>query len=322
MSLCMSLSRENIFRSIVKRGYQIRTVSIEHLPTLQTEIEGRNQQGEFDKDFYMERLVWFDFRPPKHLAYPRSIIVVAVPRPQTQAAFILGGRRKALYLPPTYTAYDEITQAVESLVSSTLQKSGYQTASTAVPLKLLAARSGLAQYGKNNICYVHGMGSYLQLVAVYSDMPCHQDDWQEPSLMPECSTCERCGKACPTKAISSDRFLLHAERCIVFHNERPGEVPFPKWMKPSWHNCIVGCFYCQRVCPVNKEYLQFTGEQEEFSELETTLILGGKGAEGLPAETMAKLKRLSLDEYLGVLPRNLSVFFANTTSEPDAQSGR
>ncbi len=316
----MSSLREETFQSMIERGYQIRTVSIEHLSMLQTEIEGRNEQGEFDKDFYMERLVWFDFQLPEHLQHPRSIIVVALPRPQTQATFTFNGRQRALYIPPTYTAYDEITRTVEGLVSSALQKSGYQTASTALPLKLLAARSGLAQYGRNNICYVPGMGSYFQLVAVYSDMPCHEDDWQEPSVMPECNACERCGKACPTKAISSDRFLLHAERCIVFHNERPGEVPFPKWMKSSWHNCVVGCFYCQRVCPVNKEFLQFTGEQEEFSELETALILRGTGEEKLPAATMTKLKHLSLDEYLGVLPRNLSVLFTGSNSYSDIRS--
>lgn len=46
---------------------------------------------------------------------------------------------------------------------------------------------------------------------------------------------------CPTGAIGKDRFLLHAERRLVFHNERPAGVPFPDWIDPAWHNALFGC---------------------------------------------------------------------------------
>jgi epoxyqueuosine reductase len=58
-----------------------------------------------------------------------------------------------------------------------------------LPLKLLAAHSGLAVYGRNNIAYVSGMGGFLGLTAVYSDLPCEQDSWQEPQLMKRGETC-------------------------------------------------------------------------------------------------------------------------------------
>jgi len=157
------------------------------------------------------------------------------------------------------------------------------------------------------------MGSFLQLVAVYSDMPCKEDTWQEPTMMTTCDSCQKCREACPTEAIPSDRFLLHAERCIVFHNEKPGEVPFPAWMNPAWHNCVVGCFRCQRACPLNREFLRWTGGHEEFSEQETALLLDGTQSEKIPTETLGKLQRLSLDGYLSVLPRNLGVFFRKST---------
>jgi epoxyqueuosine reductase len=115
--------------------------------------------------------------------------------------------------------------------------------------------------------------------------------------------------ACPTGAISSDRFLLHAERCIVFHNEQPGDVPFPSWMKPSWHNCIVGCMLCQRACPVDGKLLSWIGEKEEFSEEEITLLLKGVPQDKMPATILRKLERLSLIDDLERFPRNLSVFF-------------
>ncbi|MFW9958230.1 MAG: 4Fe-4S double cluster binding domain-containing protein [Candidatus Odinarchaeota archaeon] len=304
--------QDQLWQSLSERGYQIRVVSAEHVPILQTEIKKRLQQDEFDREFYKTRLSWFDFQPPKKLQHTRSVIVAALPRPQTQAIFTWNGRRRILSLPPTYTDYDKITQQVSDDISMIVAQLGHKISKTKLPLKLLAARSGLTQYGRNNICYVPKMGSYLQLVAVYSDMPCQEDSWQEPTMMTACKSCELCRKACPTMAIPTDRFLLRAERCIVFHNEKPGNIPFPAWMKTSWHNCVVGCLRCQRVCPLNKEFVRLVGGKEEFSEEETALFLKGISAKELPTETLNKLKRLSLDEYYGALHRNLGVFFKKT----------
>jgi epoxyqueuosine reductase len=127
--------------------------------------------------------------------------------------------------------------------------------------------------------------------------------------MKSCEECELCRRACPPGAISSDRFLLHAERCIVYHSEKKGDVPFPEWMATSWHNCIVGYMHCQRVCPQNKEVIQWTEEEEEFSEEETALLLEGVPCNRLPVKTLEKLERLSLVDYFDSLPRNLGVFF-------------
>jgi epoxyqueuosine reductase len=302
-----------LLQPLNERGYRARVVSVEHLPSLQAEIKRRLQQGELDPEFYQLRLTWFKFQPPEDLPNAQSLIVVAVPRPSTQATFTWNKRRRSLLLPPTYTAYDEITQQVQDSVGALLKKKGYHVAKTELPLKLLAARSGLTQYGRNNIGYVSGMGSFLQLIAVYSDLPCSEDTWHEPEMLPACAKCQLCRQACPTGAIPSDRFLLRAERCIVFHNERPANVPFPAWMKPSWHNCLVGCLRCQRSCPVDKPFVHRIGEQEEFSEQETGLLLKGTPRERLAAETVSKLDHLSLTEYLEILPRNLGVFFPKLT---------
>jgi hypothetical protein len=67
--------------------------------------------------------------------------------------------------------------------------------------------------------------------------------------------------------------------------------------------------HCQRVCPQNKEVIQWTGEEEEFSEEETALLLEGVQHNKLPATTLKKLKRLGLVDYLDSLPRNLGIFF-------------
>ncbi len=305
----MNRFMEKLSLQLAEHHYATTVLSTQHLHELQEEIEESLKRGLLNEDFFQERLAWFKFKIPESLPEAQSLIVVAVPRPQTQAVFTWNGRSQALMLPPTYTAYDETTKKVQVFLAEILEREGYKGASTALPLKLISVRSGLAEYGRNNISYVSGMGSFLQLVAVYSDMPCEKDQWREAKLMKSCQECQLCRQACPTGAIPSDRFLLRAERCIVYHNERKGDIPFPEWMDPAWHNCVVGCLHCQRVCPQNRKFLQWIGEREEFTEKETELLLEGASRDELTTVTIKKLEHLSLTDYLDNLPRNLSVFF-------------
>jgi epoxyqueuosine reductase len=198
---------------------------------------------------------------------------------------------------------------MEKFLTEILAPKGYRVVLAKLPLKLLAVRSGLGTYGRNNICYVPGMGSFLQLVAFYSDFGCEKDSWQKPQMMQRCRDCYKCRSSCPTGAISSDRFLLRVERCIVFHNEKKGDIPFPAWMDRSWHNCLVGCMRCQRVCPENKQFLRWIEESVDFSEEETALLLKVAPIERLSVATKRKLERLDLLEDADTLPRNLEVFF-------------
>ena len=294
-------------------GLHLKIVSFTHLPQLQKEIQNLCTNSLLDKQFFQERLTHFDFETPKELSNPRSIIVAALPRPQTRATFNWKGQKCSLILPPTYTDYDETTKRIENLIGEILEEKGFKFAEAPLPLKLLAARSGLVQYGKNNISYIPGLGSFFQLAAVYTDLSCEKDSWQEPKMMITCERCDLCTNACPTNAITSDRFLLHAERCITYHNEKKGEVPFPNWIKESSHNCIVGCMVCQKACPENKKLLNWIGEEEEFSEEETALILNGVPQDSLPRTTRKKLQHLSLADYYDRLPRNLSVFLKKST---------
>jgi epoxyqueuosine reductase len=288
-------------------GCKIQVVSISHLVDLQREIETRRNQGQFDGEFAKRYLFRFKFAAPEELKNAKSLFVVAMPRPPTRAIFNWNGKRQAFVLPPTYAAYDEKRLHVERSVAEAVGEEGYRVATPILPLKLLAVCSGLADYGRNNIAYVEGMGSFMRLTAVYSDMPCEHDYWRETKIMKRCQNCGACQIACPTGAISKDRFLLHAERCLTYHNEEEGKIPFPNWIKPEWHNCIVGCIRCQAACPENKPYLGKFGETAEFDEQETQLLLRGKEREHIAEATMEKLQMLSLADYLNEMPRNLSV---------------
>jgi epoxyqueuosine reductase len=297
---------EELFSQLTQRGYKGCIVSIQHLGDLQEEIEGRYRQGLFDEEFYQEWLTRFAFSPPDSLPEARSMIIVAIPQPQTQVTFTWHGEPVRLIIPPTY--FEQGTEDhVRELLAQVLEPAGYRVAEAVLPKKLLAVRSGLAAYGKNNISYVPGMGSFFGWVAVYSDLPAQEDNWRESQMMESCRNCSACLRHCPVGAITSERFLLRAERCIPFHNEKPGDVPFPAWMDPSWHNCLIGCLHCQRVCPQNKEFLDWVEERAEFSQEETALLLQGVALDQLPPATAKKLEQSDVVELLDVLPRNLGV---------------
>ena len=295
------------FCRLIEEDCKVTTVSTIHLIELEQEIKKQQTEGKLDEQFSQEYLSRFQFAPPQELSNSQSLIVVAMPRPPTQATFHWNGKQQSFILPPTYTAYDEKRLYIEHLVAEAVGKEGYRIATPKLPLKLIAVHSGIAEYGRNNITYASGMGSFMRLTAVYSDMPCETDHWRELQMMKSCKNCKICQKVCPTGAISKNRFLLRAEKCITYHNEKKGNIPFPSWINPKWHNCIVGCITCQKACPENKPFLQLVGETADFSEEETGFLLRGVPKEELPESTVKKLQALSLTDYYEELPRNLSV---------------
>ncbi len=304
-----------LLQPLEERRYRGRVVSIERLHELQEEIETRHREGLLDEMFFRKYLADFVFNPPESLPEARSLIVVAVPDPQIRFTFTWNGKRIPLIVPPTYLHWRRTDQRAEDALVEILEPEGYRVAKAVLPKKLLAVRSGLAAYGKNNITYVPGMGSFHRLVVFYSDLPCQQDDWREPKMMERCQKCFACLRHCPTAAITSERFLLHAERCITFHNEQPSDVPFPTWLDASWHNCLVGCLHCQRVCPESKDFFDWVEEGAEFSSEETVLLVEGVPLDQLPAETIKKLEQSDLVGLLDVLPRNLKVLLERTERE-------
>lgn len=296
---------EKLFDRIEQRGWRGRMVPIHHLADLEEAIRGRHERGLLDDALYRRQLACFSFGPPAELREARSIIIVAVPTPQMRILFQWRGRRVPVVVPPTYVSYTPRTESVQAALAGWLGEDGYHLAAPRLPLKTLAVRSGLASYGRNNVCYVPGLGSFLQLVAGLSDLPCDGDPWREPQALARCESCVACQRRCPTGAIADDRFLLHAERCLTYHNEAAAD--FPDWVDPSWHHCLIGCLRCQTVCPENQAVLGWFEDRGEFSEPETALFLQRAPLAELPAVTASKLRSLEINEDYRLLCRNLSM---------------
>jgi epoxyqueuosine reductase len=292
-----------IQEGIKQSGFKAKIVSIQHLPELQETIEGLVRRGLIDKHLN-ETYLRFYFEPPPSLSNARTIVIIAIPQPITRARFEWQGVVYNADIPPTYIGKADDAR-VKDILTSVLEPAGYKLARARLPVKTLAVRNGLARYGRNNISYVPGMGSFHRLVAFYSDCPCEEDNWQEMRALKACENCFQCLENCPTHCITTDRFLVHAENCLTWFNERDND--FPEWIKPEWHNALIGCLRCQLVCPVNKPYLRKIVAGPPFYEEETELILNRTTIEKLAPETRQKLESIAYGEMYPLLTRNLSV---------------
>jgi epoxyqueuosine reductase len=314
-------ARQALFRALEAHGHKGGLVPIERLRAIRREFESMRECGATHPDLSSKWLSVFRFEPPAEVPDARSVIVTATPRPPSRFTFDLGAGQLTALVPPSYQHGVRDRDRVQGVAAAALRPWGFTIAEANLPKKRLAAESGMARYGRNNITYVRGMGSYLRLDAFFSDLPCERDSWIEPQLMERCRTCAACRESCPTGAIPNDRFLLRAELCIPFHNEEPNDVPFPDWLERSVHHCLVGCMRCQTVCPENAERLGCVVEAERFGREETELLARGVPLVKLPPETAEKLERSDLAGLMDCLSRNLRTLIENATRHRQARAG-
>jgi epoxyqueuosine reductase len=302
---------ESMIQEILDHDDKSAIVPISRLQDIKQDIENLKSGGflnDFQKyivnDLYVTEVPDTDFEI-------RSILVIASPRPLlARIAFHWQGKRIPLMLPASYL--DEVSGPlrIEHRLNEFLNPRGHHVQyAPRLPRKLFAVRSGLGVYGRNNICYVEGMGSSPLLATYFSDIPCTEESWHDICQMDLCKTCKACLNNCPTGAITTDRFLINNERCLTYCNEAGAEKDFPEWIPPSAHHTIYGCLRCQTVCPVNKDHVHTIIEPAEFTEEETVLLVEGKSFELFPEALKQKVKALDMLNYLGALPRNLSILF-------------
>lgn len=292
--------------ALESQGCRGRAVSTDCISELRDAVEMSHHKGLFDEEFYLRELTHFQFNGTGSLKKKKSLIVIAVPQPHVRVLFHHGGRKFPCLIPSNYS--HKTDDKVKDILESVLQPLGYRLEMARLPLKTLAARSGLGRYGRNNLVYIEGLGSYHRLVAFYSDFSVLKNNWSEPRILDECKGCTACQRVCPTGAIPSARFLLQAERCLSYFSEHQGE--FPEWIDPTWHHCLVGCLLCQRTCPVNKKVKMRTVNGPSFKQEETELFLSGTPEKELPRDTVDKLEQLSIIEYSSVLGRNLKALIS------------
>ena len=292
---------DRIYRKLRAFGLRSRIIPYEHVAEIREEFERKVAEGTIDAEVYSRYLTNMDFRLPDDLIPVRSVILIAAVQPKREIVFTVDGHKVSGIIPSTYD--HEIDSLVTRILHEAMANGPYKIVRARLPLKLPAVRCGLAKYGRNNVAYVDGAGSFCRLMAFYTNLPATEDHWQEPQMLDQCADCNACAKRCPTGAISEDRFAVHAERCLSFFNE--SAEPIPDWVTPEMHHCLIGCTRCTDCCPVNKDTKGWVSTRCEFSREETSAILGAASGTSLHPEIELLLKRTNFEEGLELFPRNL-----------------
>ncbi len=306
----MKKTLENI---AIEQGYRIKVISAERLKELQEIIADFKSQEKLNdfQSWIVDKL--YRYEPGQAHFNVKSIILIAVPHPfYAKVDFYRNGHKKT-FLSLVRPDFDK----AEGYIKGFAVENGYSLVQAEnLPMKRLAAHCGLAEYGRNNITYIDGLGSNFSYMAFFSDMEVEQDTWSEVHNAMLCSTCHLCIDVCPTDAISKDRFLIDNERCLSCINEVPGD--FPDWIPSAAHHTLYDCLICQRACPMNKKQLDKVVDSISFSEEETSMLLDGKPIDTFSEQLKEKVYSLGLDEWYQAIPRNLKVLFDFSDRIPES----
>lgn len=298
-------------------AYRYRTMSVSHLPELQADIERIRSAGQISEaEILQGYLGGMKFVLPEDFPEAQSVLILAIAVPPLRVHFQFRGERRLAYMPPNYyepgftrqMLLDEVQQRI-------IPEAGRRVegVSNDYHLKLLVVRSGLGQYGRNNISYVEGVGSFLILRAFLTDYRFAEDSWGEIQRMDLCQDCTICLKSCPGGAIRADRFTLDAGRCISLYNEVEGVLP--DWIPSEAHHAIFGCMKCQAPCPANREAMKRLVQAEEITEEETRQFVEGAPEEKVVLSVSQKLKipyLVSYPEMVPVVSRNVRALLGVT----------
>ncbi len=151
------------------RGYHVAAGGISLLEEVRTSLQKRGDGGEIEAAFFRNNLDIFSYLEGCPLKNPQSILIIAIPRPAHILSFSLDSKTIETILPPTYVRYRNIFSEVRDDLGEAVSGNNCHIEILSAPLKALANQLGLLSYGRNNIGYIYGLGSYFQLVGLVSD---------------------------------------------------------------------------------------------------------------------------------------------------------
>lgn len=294
---------DKIKKTITARNWKIKIIPIEYLNKLKNSIEKTINEIN-DKNFIDYLKNCYDFKIEDATNSNKSVIIIAIPSPKININIKWENIEKEIIVPPAYNNMNTAIDDAESLLSNIMNKENYFIRRDKIPEKLIAVHSGLGQYGRNNICYIKGMGSFFGLITFISNIEPRDFTWNDIKIMDSCSNCSICLNRCPTGAIKKDSILIDAYKCLTYFNEKPETLP--SWINDTAHNSLVGCFLCQDKCPQNKKFISFC-EYYSLNENELMEILNTNEFKKLNTALQLKLKNIGMDTYFNVFSRNLKV---------------
>lgn len=293
-------------------AYKYRILPVSRFAALQKEYDAARNNAQLGRHkMYLDQIAPLNFRLPADFQNARSVVVVAAYSKNMYSNFRMAGDSHRILIPFQYYADDYGADRLNAIIQKDIIKTpGHRVVdiSARVPLKLLAARSGLGRYARNSLVFVDGMGSYNVLHAFLTDHAFTEDHWTDLQILDECNHCHACERTCPTRCISRWNYSTNIDKCLTLFNEGSGE--FPNFILGSMHHALMGCMQCKAPCPANEGIAELSGTMEDVSEEETRKILRGSPDDALLKSLQRKLRHFrptASREQFPILKRNLSV---------------
>jgi len=235
----------------------------------------------------------------------KSLVIAAWPLQPALYEFHHNGKVITTLLDDNYAAPSD----EESRLAQSFADRGHSLRAVSwLPLRHLAVRGGLAEYGRNNIAYCDEWGSFAWLGGYVSDMPPPDDYiWRDVINMPVCESCDECVNACKTAAITPAQWLIDNEKCFAYHI---GYDNLPDWIPSQAYRYLQGCYACQAVCPANSKRVQGL-VPIVFDEAQTQIMLDAATFADYPQEIKDKLAQFDATKDFAFMPRNLRLLLEN-----------
>ena len=294
--------------------YKSKTVSVKHVRELKKwfdQLENEKKIG--TNKTFRSYIGGFKFDPEEILPGAKSIVIISIPQKISSITFNYKGKKTKILIPTGYVDDGTTFEGIKARIMNDIIKDPVKKLQEQVhlPLKTVSVRSGLADYGKNNITFVDEYGSFHQLIGLYTDKEL-EDNWRPLNMLRLCKGCSICIKDCPTKCIRDENFVIDVNHCITLYNELPD--PFPEWIPPEVHHTLVGCLKCQYTCPANETRIKEIDKLAELTEKETEFLLGESKDENIHKQIAGKLPRFPSVNNLDYFRRNFKLAFANITN--------
>lgn len=209
------------------------------------ERKAKHLQNEFEANELELRVNPFHYMPEG-----KTILSIAFPyhhKEQEKANGFSTYTKRADYHRVVKGYLEQIKVFIESLGGQAMTFVDSNT----LPERYIAYLAGVGFIGKNNMLITKKYGSYVFIGEIITDLEVmHKRERTRAEMLAykECGSCERCLKACPTKAIN--KFQCHPNICLSYLTQKKAlsdrEINLLK-------GNIFGCDACQLECPYNIE---------------------------------------------------------------------